>query len=287
VRRRVAGGFVKEVGFYSTLSGTVAVRTPRCWHASISDDTLTFALLLDDLAPMVPGVQRDGCTVALAREALRNLAGLHAPRWNDPDLLAIDFLAPADQATAEFLGAIYTDFVAEFVARYTGELEPADVDTLVAVGPLLATWLLARPEPFTIVHGDYRLDNLMFPPEGDGVVALDWQTVSVAPPARDVAYFLGNSLDTELRRQHELELIQTYVDALHTHGVDYPVESCVADYRLGQLQGPMITVLGCIVASSAPTAASDEMFLTMARRCCAAIRDLSSLELVVLASNPR
>jgi hypothetical protein len=36
-----------------------------------------------------------------------------------------------------------------------------------------------------------------------------------------------------------------------------------------------------MVASSAPTPASNEMFLTMARRSCAAIRDLGSLDLVV------
>ena len=51
------------------------------------------------------------------------------------------------------------------------------------------------PTPFAVIHGDYRLDNLMFPPDGDGVVALDWQTVGVGPPARDIAYFLGTSLE--------------------------------------------------------------------------------------------
>ena len=44
-----------------------------------------------------------------------------------------------------------------------------------------------------LIHGDYRLDNLMFPPHGTGVVAVDWQTLAVAPPARDLAYFLATS----------------------------------------------------------------------------------------------
>ena len=62
----------------------VQIRTPRCWHAEISDDNCSFVLLLDDLAPARPGVQVDGCSVDQAADAVRNLAGLHAPVWNDP-----------------------------------------------------------------------------------------------------------------------------------------------------------------------------------------------------------
>ena len=44
------------------------------------------------------------------------------------------------------------------------------------------------------MHGDYRLDNLMFPEHGDGVVAVDWQTLAIGPPGRDLAYFLATSV---------------------------------------------------------------------------------------------
>ncbi|MCU1386819.1 MAG: hypothetical protein JWL72_157 [Ilumatobacteraceae bacterium] len=284
VRRRVAGGFVKEVGFYSAIAGTVVVRTPRCWHAAIAEDTLTFSLLLEDLAPAVPGVQKNGCSIAQAHDALRNLAGLHAPRWNDPTLLDLEFIAPPDAEVADFLGAIYTDMADQFTERYRDALGPTELQIIRDVGPVLGRWQMARPRPFTVTHGDYRLDNLMFPTKGDGVSVLDWQTVAVAPPSRDVAYFLGNSIDSSLRRDHERALIDTYVQALGDLGVtDYSTEACFEDYRFGQLQGPMITVLGCMFASSEPTPESDEMFLTMARRSCAAINDLATLELVASA----
>jgi hypothetical protein len=61
---------------------------------------------------------------------------------------------------------------------------------------------------------------------------------------------------------------------------DYSADECWDDYRLGQLQGPMITVIGCIYAGSERTERSDTMFVAMAHRSCAAIRDLDSLELV-------
>jgi len=52
------------------------------------------------------------------------------------------------------------------------------------------------------------------------------------------------------------------------------------DYRLGHLQGPMITVLGSTYATAVPTERSDAMFMAMATRSCVAIRDLGSLDLL-------
>ena len=42
----------------------------------------------------------------------------------------------------------------------------------------------------------------------------------------------------------------------------------------------MITVIGCIYAGTKRTKRSDDMFIAMARRSCAAVRDLRSLDLV-------
>ena len=70
------------------------------------------------------------------------------------------------------------------------------------------------------------------------------------------------------------------MSALQKHGVDHPAERAERDYRLGMLQGPLITILGRIFATAEPSAAADEMFLAMATRSCAAIRDLHSLSAV-------
>ena len=83
--------------------------------------------------------------------------------------------------------------------------------TLRASANAITEWQLARPEPFAVIHGDYRLDNLMFSTtEDDDVVAVDWQTMIVGPPTRDVAYFLGTSLDVDDRRAAEEQLVASY-----------------------------------------------------------------------------
>jgi hypothetical protein len=280
-RRRVARGYRCEVGFYVDLVETLDLRTPRCSYAAITDDALAFTLLLEDLAPRTPGVQADGCSVARAEDAVRNLAGLHAPRWNDESLFALEYLDRRGPEQLEFFGQMSGAATAEFVQRYRDDLDSADVATLREAAEAVPTWQVARTAPFAVVHGDYRLDNLLFPPEGDGVVVVDWQTLTVAPPARDLAYFLGTSLTVEYRRTAEEDLARRYHRDLVVRGVrDYNETHCFDDYRLGQLQGPMITTIGAMYATADRSPAADAMFLTMARRSCTAIRDLRSLDLL-------
>jgi len=280
-RQRVSPGYRNEVGFYAELLASLDVRTPRCWHASISDDALRFTLLLEDLAPRVPGVQADGCELGRAEAAILNLAGLHAPRWSDPTLHQLDFLEGPTPEGAAFLGDVVKSAVGIFVDRYGPDLADGDVDTLRASGEAMADWVLARPEPFAVIHGDYRLDNLMFGDDPDDVVAVDWQTLAVGPPTRDVAYFLGTSIQVDERREHEARLVAAYHAELVRRGVeDYDGDQCFDDYRVGHLQGPFITTLGAAYATAVRTEAADRMFVAMARRSCAAIRDLGSIDLV-------
>ena len=280
-RARVSFGFQKEVGFYTQLAATLDVRTPRCWYGAITDDGSDFTLLLEDLAPSAPGVQADSCSVEQATGAVRNLAALHAPRWNDASLRDHDFLSPIDAGLAELFGAALVPATEEFVTRYGSGLGADDVATLRAAAEVIVPWMLDRPEPFAVVHGDYRLDNLMFPPAGDAVAALDWQSVSVGAPGRDLAYFVGTTFEPDDRRRCEDDLVTEYHDELLARGVrGYDRGRCADDYRAGHLQGPLITVLGAIHATVQRSESADRMFLAMATRSCAAIRDLDALDLV-------
>jgi hypothetical protein len=281
-RAVIKSGFEKEIRFYEHFAARVAVRTPRSWHQAISDDLTTFTLVLEDLAPAVPGVQADGCSLPQAVDAVRNLAGLHATTWDDPGLYEhASWLAPTSPETAAFLGDLMVSATETFVDRYRQELDDQDVATLEEAAALTGRWGARAGGPFSLIHGDYRLDNLLFPLGGDGVTTVDWQTLSIGPPTRDLGYFLGTSLLTEDRRIHEERLVAEYHAALVELGVSrYPLSRCVDGYRMGAMQGPMITVLGNVYASAERSARSDGMFLAMARRSCAALRDLESFDLV-------
>ena len=270
-----AGGYGTETRFYKDLADGVAIRTPRCFHADISESNEEFVLVLEDLAPAEQGDQIRGCDVAEARLALENLAGLHGSRWCDATLDDLPWLNRVTPDVAAMFSGLMKPATEAFIMRYEGRLGEGDAEVLRHFADNASGWLVQRSERFAPVHGDYRLDNLLFgtPEGGAPVAAVDWQTLSIAQPGRDVGYFLGNSLVPELRRAHERELVEAYHRALESHGVSgYSFDECYEDYRHGHFQGPLVTVLGAMGVIQ--TDRGDDMFMAMASRSCAAIRDL-------------
>ena len=84
-------------------------------------------------------------------------------------------------------------------------------------GPELAG--LLRTGAPTLVHGDAHLGNLFADTAAGGRPGLfDWAMVWRAPGMRDVAYVIGNSIPTEVRRAGERDWIARYVATLTAHG---------------------------------------------------------------------
>src|SRR3546814_8397776 len=176
---------------------------------------------------------------------------------------------------AELAGPTITAFLDQ-----VGDLLSAEArNTLNELPSLFAPWLKARAERFALVHGDYRLDNLMFSTADDEVVAVDWPTLSIGLPARDLAYLHGTGLAPADRRTHERPIVEAWHAALVRLGVaGYTLAEAWDDYRFAMVQGPLVTVFGC--AYGTRTERGDQMFAAMAERSCTAIRELGTLELV-------
>jgi hypothetical protein len=281
VRERVVIGYRSECAFYTGVVDRVKVPTPQCFYCEISDDALDYALLLADQAPATQGDQIAGCGEREARLAATALAGLHGPSWCDPvwlDFPGIAFARP-DGAGAAGLGEV-ARMSAEITLDKLGDrMSAVDRETFSAAMDLVAPWLLAERDRFALLHGDYRLDNLLFLPDGAGVTVVDWQTLGVGLPARDLAYFTATSLTPDLRATIEKDLVDEYHRALDDFGVTgYDRETCWQDYRLGMIQTVLISALGFAFATA--TDRGDDMVLIMLARGCQAIRELGTLDLV-------
>jgi len=262
------------------LAPQLPVCTPRSHYAAIADDASAFTLVLDDLADSRPGDQIEGCPVPAAEAAVVNLAALHGPTWCREEIASRPWLSTDPSLTAEALAPVLEAAADQFADRFSGDLTDGERAVLDASRQVLAPWMIASAPTFAVVHGDYRLDNLLFALGDPGkVAAVDWQTVGIAQPGRDLAYFLGTCLAVHDRRRHEHELVARYHGALAAQGVDdYPLDQCIDDYRAGMLHGPLIILLGRFTAST--TQRGDAMFLAMWRRCSAAIVELGTLDLL-------
>ncbi|BCQ08314.1 aminoglycoside phosphotransferase [Mycobacterium heckeshornense] len=281
VRDRVVIGYRSECAFYSTIAERVQIPTPQCFYCEITEDAAQYALLLADQAPAVQGDQIAGCNEREARLAVRALAGLHGPSWCDPawlDFPGIAFARP-DEASAQGLGEVARMSADITLGKLGDRMSAVDRETFTSIMDLVTPWLLAERDRFALLHGDYRLDNMLFDRRANTVTVVDWQTLGVGLPARDLAYFTATSLSPDLRSAIEEDLVEEYHRMLSGYGVtDYDRETCWRDYRLGMPQAPLISALGFTFATA--TDRGDDMVLTMLQRGCRAIRELGTLELI-------
>jgi hypothetical protein len=273
------GLYEREVGFYREIADTVAIRSPSCLSAEYDPGDGTFALLLEDLTPARSGNQLTGCDLADAERAMEQAAALHGPRWNDASLRDHPFLNVS--GAREFVINVFPDCLAEFHRRYDGVLEPEYMAVCDRYGALIATAASHDPTSFTLTHGDFRLDNMLFDALGGEVplAVLDWQSPAIGLGAVDVAYFMGLAISVEDRRRHERHLLEYYLEKLRGYGVrDYDYNALYRDYRLTLLSGVSTAVFAS--ASTKRTERGDAMFLAMARGGCAQAIDCDALALM-------
>jgi hypothetical protein len=265
-----------EASFYRDLAADLPVRAPRCHHADHDPDTNGYVVLLEDVAPAAQGDQVAGCTLAEMEAAIDELALLHGPRWGDPTLLDVGWLNRAQPENIDNIAMLIGGCTPAFLARYADRLDATTLALVERFMPRLRAYLHERPPPWTVVHGDFRADNLLF--GGERVVVVDWQTVGLGPGASDLAYLVGTSLDPELRRAHERALVDRYIEDLRAQGVDADGDEIWTGYRRSAFAGLIMAIVASALVRQ--TDRGDEMFLVMAERSALLAVDVDAEELV-------
>jgi aminoglycoside phosphotransferase (APT) family kinase protein len=83
------------------------------------------------------------------------------------------------------------NYFARQIARWSKQYRASETEPIEAMERLLA-WLPANipsDEATCLVHGDYRLDNMIFAPDAERVLAVvDWELSTLGHPLADFAY---------------------------------------------------------------------------------------------------
>ena len=269
--------YEREVWFYRLLAATVEAPTPVCHHGAVVEGTAQMVLVLEDLAPAEQGDQLAGCDLDDARLAMDAVAGLHAPRFNDPTLFDLDWISRATPDRSQEVSAMFELLVPGFMARYADRLDDSVMRCVERFNAARGDYFLPWSGPLTLTHGDYRLDNLLFRRDGGGrpVSVVDWGGIGHGRPGADVGYFLGAGLLPEVAAEHELDLVEHYHRAMVERGVEgFDLEECQDDVRRGAFSGLVMAVVASQIVRQ--EARGDEMFCVMAERHAAQIERLDA-----------
>lgn len=262
--------YEREVKFYNELVKTIDVRSPYCWFADWHPDTGDIALVLEDMAPCEQGDQIRGCGIEHARLAVDQLVKMQGPRWNDATLHSVDWLQRRDANDVERLSGLINMVKPGFMAVYEDiirqEIGSDGVDFVNTMSDNIAGYVAAKGEPFTVTHGDYRLDNLLFASDTGGVpcAVVDWQTPGHGNGIADLAYFIGAGLLPDDRRMHEWDLVDQYIRGIESYGHEVDHDWVKTHYRREAISGVIMAVIASQIVGR--TERGDKMFEVMATR---------------------
>ena len=262
------GLYAKEVGFYRELAPQLDIRVPGVIAAELAPDGVEFVLIFEDLGPCRGGNQLDSCSLADARQAMVQAAGLHAPSWNKAAITGLDWLQPRP-GQVDQIKALYGNAQAIFRERYADLLEPEFMAMCDELNEGRDAWFGQERGTKCLIHGDFRLDNMLFDVQGgaEPIAVVDWQTVAVGNALTDVGYFLGTGIGNALREAHEGELLDLYCAEMTARGVPLSRDAVWDDYVIGAIHGISTAVFSAAYVERTPR--GDANFLSMARGGCA------------------
>lgn len=269
------GLYEREVRFYTDIAPRLSGPVAPCYHAAHDPASGVFTLLLGDAAPAVVGDEIRGATLDKAGLALTQLGRIHAPVLGNSALAHAEWLnrdSPINQA-------LITQLWTGFAERYGAAIAPDHRTVCERLVGAFDDYLAAEGDPDRVhglVHGDYRLDNMLFGEPGADrpLTVVDWQTVTWGPAFTDVAYFLGCALRTEQRRAHYDELLHAYHDALGPQA-SIDVDTVRDGVRRQSFFGVMMAIVSSMLVER--TERGDEMFMTMLARHCDHVLDTDAL----------
>jgi aminoglycoside phosphotransferase (APT) family kinase protein len=114
---------------------------------------------------------------AIGERVVDTLAAIHAV---DPDSVALGDLGRKE------------DYVARQLHRWHGQWQKSKTRELPLVDDLhrRLSARIPRQGPATIVHGDYRLDNMILSEQGEVAAVVDWELCTLGDPLADVGLLL-------------------------------------------------------------------------------------------------
>jgi hypothetical protein len=276
----VLGNYIREVNFYKHLAKTALISTPRCFFTDVDPATSEFVLMMEDLAPAEQGDQLKGCTLAEARLAVMEAASLHASHWNDARIEDLDWVsgtrAAGQRGSADpnAMNALWQGFCVRYGDRLNSDARMVGAALVGNYGAYESYY----QGPKSLVHIDYRPDNMMFASAKGGkpLTVLDWQSLAFGCGVTDVAYFLSGALDRETRRKLEKDLLREYHERMCGLGVTYDFNALWRDYRSRAFALYLVAFYASMIVTQTPR--GDDMFMQMVSSATAHVMDLDALE---------
>jgi hypothetical protein len=213
-----------ESVFYTTARRDLKLRSPQAYYAGYDAKTHRSMVLLEDMTTRnwtFPDPMRNRVTRQDADDMVAELAAYHSALWDSPR-----FRTDLQKLRPAFAWQENLNRKVGFQKRTLTGLErakdvvPASLyDQRHRLYPaFMQSLTLHRSHPETLLHQDLHLGNWLR--DDDGRMGLyNWQCVARGHWALDYSYALAGALDTDDRREWQVDLLNVYLERLRDNGV--------------------------------------------------------------------
>lgn len=269
-----AGIFEREINFYRKIAPVLRCRLPRSFGTWYDPVTAEFLILMENIDADREVNQVRGVTRSQAELVIKELAALHVPEADVSEFHDLFSLVSAPERRAN--QTIFVRNGWESVRRLVpSEISPnRSCDEMIEL--LIGAMDYLSAQPFYLLHGDARPDNLLFSTDGGSVALIDWQGVALGPREWDIGYFLAQGLRVEDRRSWMSDLLDLYVSEYSTHGK--PPDRRTMETNVGKAAWFSLGV-ACSLFTIADTSRQEtiELSTSMAERSLSLLYDLGEL----------
>ncbi len=273
--------YLRETGFYQTLAQETRAPTPTMYFIDWQPAQQRNTLVMQDLTAWHWPDQIAGATAQQAERCIDAIAYLAAGHWN-ANFASHDWLPGSRSEVFQRTVGDYKLCVPVSIERLQRFLTPEHTAACQRIAQHFDWLMLQLAEgPQVLTHVDCRLENFVFDtPQAERLALIDWQLVSRLRPGFDFAYFVGTSLDADVRRTIVPTLTARYLNVLRAEGVlDYDDTAFAHDFRLGTMAMTMIPVIGG-ASFDTNNPRSTELFGAMIARAFASVLDYDCLALL-------
>lgn len=213
--------FGRENTFYSNYGSNGPGRPPQHYYSIADRENDDFILVMEDLGHARFVKQLEGTNAKDALAVVRTLGKINAHHCETETLKSMSWLPIFPVLANQFISS-YAEGTPLLLQNF-GDFIPADFQAAMNAGTKahlpISKFLMTRPN--SLVHGDARIENIAFEAGGgpESVRIFDWAGALRGPAIYDLTYFIAGSLDTDLRRSMESDILEAYYAEMLEGGV--------------------------------------------------------------------
>ena len=277
--------YERETRFYMEVASHIPMRTPGLIYGAADSENENYVLVMEDCSGYAPIDQVKGLDIELSKLIAAKLADFHSVWWNADNLFSFAWMPRPRglqmQATVDILRTSVD--ACSKSQEFKDMLPEGGWDVCLKIYDRADALVNSvNDQNLTFIHSDFRSDNMFLDKDrpDDPLVVFDWQMVQISRGPFDLAYLFGASIEIDLRRQIEKDIVRLYHNRLLGNGVSgYGFDECWADYMKGWLMYSYILTMA-YASLDMSNARAAELMRTAENRWFTAIVDNNAMDVL-------